>query len=187
MCRVIEVSRSGYFAWLKRTPSQRAQEDEQLTNRIRTIYTRSKGTYGAARIHPDNWLIDGGFVKLTAIAALDEQGICVFGPVPEPKDESRDRYVPLASDAPAVATWRQRMGTQAAKKHLQTAQSGRVAQCPSPQSLRGVTSPSARTDKSTLCRLVGRHYPQFADLVAPFAANWCAPERQCLTTASRRS
>ena len=114
MCRVIEVSRSGYFAWLKRTPSQRAQEDEQLTNRIRTIYTRSKGTYGAARIHPDNWLIDGGFVKLTAIAALDEQGICVFGPVPEPKDESRDRYVPLASDAPAVATWRQRMGTQAA-------------------------------------------------------------------------
>ena len=64
---------------------------------------------------PDNWLIDGGFVKLTANAALDEQGICVFGPVPEPKDESRDRYVPLASDAPAVATWRQRMGTQAAK------------------------------------------------------------------------
>ena len=64
---------------------------------------------------PDNWLIDAGFVKLTAIAALDEQGICVIGPVPEPKDESRDRYVPLASDAPAVATWRQRMGTQAAK------------------------------------------------------------------------
>ena len=64
---------------------------------------------------PDNWLIDAGFVKLTAIAALDEQGICVFGPVPGPKDESRDRYVPLASDAPAVATWRQRMGTQAAK------------------------------------------------------------------------
>ena len=64
---------------------------------------------------PDNWLIDAGFVKLTTIAALDEQGICVIGPVPEPKDDSRDRYVPLASDAPAVATWRQRMGTQAAK------------------------------------------------------------------------
>ena len=48
MGRVLEVSRSGYYAWLKRLPSQRAQEDEQVTNRIRTIYTRSKGTYGAA-------------------------------------------------------------------------------------------------------------------------------------------
>ena len=53
MCRVLEVSRSGYYAWLKRPPSQRTQEDEQLTNRIRTIYTRSKGTYGAARIHAE--------------------------------------------------------------------------------------------------------------------------------------
>ena len=53
MGRVLEVSRSGYYAWLKRLPSQRAQEDEQVTNRIRTIYTRSKGTYGAARIHAE--------------------------------------------------------------------------------------------------------------------------------------
>ena len=53
MCAVLEVSRSGYHAWLKRPPSQRTQEDEQLTNRIRTIYTRSKGTDGAARIHSE--------------------------------------------------------------------------------------------------------------------------------------
>ena len=53
MCRVLEVSRSGYYAWLKRPPSQRIQEDEQLTNHIRTIYTRSKGTYGAPRIHAE--------------------------------------------------------------------------------------------------------------------------------------
>ena len=53
MCTVLEVSLSGYFAWLKRPPSQRTQEDEQLTNRIRTIYTRSKGTYRAARIHAE--------------------------------------------------------------------------------------------------------------------------------------
>ena len=53
MCRVLEVSRIGYYAWLKRPPSQRTQEDEQLTNRIRTIYTGSKGTYGAPRIHAE--------------------------------------------------------------------------------------------------------------------------------------
>ena len=53
MWRVLEVSRSGYYTWLKRPPSQRTQEDEQLTNRIRTIYTHSKGTYGAPRIHAE--------------------------------------------------------------------------------------------------------------------------------------
>jgi len=64
---------------------------------------------------PDNWLVDGGFVKLTAIEALDKKSITVFGPLPEPKDENRDRYAPLASDPPAIAEWRQRMGTEEGK------------------------------------------------------------------------
>lgn len=51
MCRVLEVSTSGYYAWLKRTPSRRAQEDQALTERIKRIHKRSKGTYGAPRIH----------------------------------------------------------------------------------------------------------------------------------------
>lgn len=51
MCRVLEVSTSGYYAWLKRSPSRRAQEDEVLTREIKRIHTHSKGTYGAPRIH----------------------------------------------------------------------------------------------------------------------------------------
>jgi len=51
MCRVLEVSTSGYYAWLKRSQSKRAREDETLTGRIKKIHTRSKGTYGAPRIH----------------------------------------------------------------------------------------------------------------------------------------
>ena len=50
MCRVLGVSTSGYYAWLKRPPSKRAQEDAKLTERIRKIHARSKGTYGAPRI-----------------------------------------------------------------------------------------------------------------------------------------
>lgn len=51
MCRVLEVSASGYYAWLKRPPSRRALEDKILTDEIEQIHTRSKGSYGAPRIH----------------------------------------------------------------------------------------------------------------------------------------
>jgi putative transposase len=50
MCRVLEVSTSGYYAWLKRAPSQRAIVDEALTQQIREIHTWSDGTYGVPRI-----------------------------------------------------------------------------------------------------------------------------------------
>lgn len=38
MCRVLEVSASGYYAWRQRMMSIRAREDEQLQQRIRTIH-----------------------------------------------------------------------------------------------------------------------------------------------------
>ena len=60
-------------------------------------------------------MIDGGFVKLAAIEAVDELGITVFGPVPEPKDETRDRYAPLPTDSDIIAEWRRRMGTKEGK------------------------------------------------------------------------
>jgi putative transposase len=53
MCRVLEVSASGYYAWVHRPPSRRAQEDERLAARIRTLHTLSRGTYGVPRIWED--------------------------------------------------------------------------------------------------------------------------------------
>jgi len=64
---------------------------------------------------PDDWLMDGGFVTLRVIEAATPQ-VRVLAPVPEPKDETRDRYAPRPGDAPAVADWRQRMGTAEAKE-----------------------------------------------------------------------
>jgi hypothetical protein len=65
---------------------------------------------------PHDWLMDGGFVTLSAIEVAEvERRVRVLAPVPEPKDETRDRYVPLPSDSPAVAAWRQRMGTDEAQ------------------------------------------------------------------------
>jgi putative transposase len=50
---VLGVSRSGYYAWVERTPSKRATEDEQLSERIVAIHQRSRGTYGVPRIHAE--------------------------------------------------------------------------------------------------------------------------------------
>ena len=47
MCRVLGVSTSGYYAWCEREPSQRARSNEELLQRIRTIHTKSRETYGA--------------------------------------------------------------------------------------------------------------------------------------------
>lgn len=69
MCRVLEVSPSGYYAWLKRPPSPRAQEDAKLLKRIRDIHRRSKGTYGAPRIHAE-LAADGVHVGRKRVARL---------------------------------------------------------------------------------------------------------------------
>jgi len=53
MCRVLEVSASGYYAWRRRMISVRAKEDEELQLRIGAIYHRSRQTYGAPRIHAE--------------------------------------------------------------------------------------------------------------------------------------
>ncbi len=63
MCRVLGVSTSGFYAWLDRTPSVRAQSDAQLLERIRDIHKRSRHTYGKPRVH----------------AELAEQGVLVGG------------------------------------------------------------------------------------------------------------
>jgi transposase InsO family protein len=51
MCRVLEVSRSGYYAWRKREPSERAKANAQLLAQIRQIHSESFETYGVPRIH----------------------------------------------------------------------------------------------------------------------------------------
>jgi putative transposase len=51
MCRVLDVSASGYYAWRKRPASKRAQEDGVLLRRIRTIHAASRQSYGVPRVH----------------------------------------------------------------------------------------------------------------------------------------
>lgn len=56
MCRVLQISQSGYYVWLRRQaqpPSQRETANRQLSDQIWTVFRRSRGTYGSPRIHAE--------------------------------------------------------------------------------------------------------------------------------------
>src|SRR5690606_18167440 len=61
MCSALEVSASGYYAWLNRPESARAQANRHLLDRIRVAHRRSRGCYGSPRITRD----------------LRDEGLCV--------------------------------------------------------------------------------------------------------------
>ena len=59
LCRVLGVSRSGYYAWRARKPSARALEDEQLRPKVVEAFATGRGTYGSPRVRDE--LVDQGF------------------------------------------------------------------------------------------------------------------------------
>jgi transposase len=65
---------------------------------------------------PKEVLVDGGFVNLEDIEAVQSGGKCeVFAPVAKPRKDTVDRHEPKATDSEEVAGWRKRMGTDEAK------------------------------------------------------------------------
>lgn len=51
MYEVLQVSRSGYYAWHERPSSKRSMQNERLVAQIESIYQQSRQTYGSPRIH----------------------------------------------------------------------------------------------------------------------------------------
>jgi transposase InsO family protein len=50
MCRVLEVTRSGYYAWRRRPPSKHAEHDAELRVVVTAAHDESDGIYGAPRV-----------------------------------------------------------------------------------------------------------------------------------------
>jgi putative transposase len=72
-CRVLGVSRSGYYDWLGRPTSPRVQEDEYLLKLIERIHADSRDTYGSPRVHAELTLGLGMPVNLKRVARLMRQ------------------------------------------------------------------------------------------------------------------
>jgi hypothetical protein len=53
MCRMLHVSRQGFYQWRDRPPSQRQRDDAALTERIRKIHAGHDGRVGVRRVHDE--------------------------------------------------------------------------------------------------------------------------------------
>jgi len=79
LCRVLCVSRSGFYAWLRRKPSDRDLEDERLRPKIVEVFKKGRGTYGSPRVKND--LVEQGYaIGRRRVARLMRdlglQGVC---------------------------------------------------------------------------------------------------------------
>lgn len=72
MCRVLNVSRSGYYYLLAQRPTKRASENQAITQVISTLFTASKGRYGSPKITQDFRAL-GIRVSRTRVARLMKQ------------------------------------------------------------------------------------------------------------------
>ena len=53
LCRVLRVSRSGFYAWQSRPPAPRLLRDQELARKIAVVHTDSRRTYGSPRVHAE--------------------------------------------------------------------------------------------------------------------------------------
>ena len=97
MARVLGVSSSGFYAWLRRGRSARALSDDALAQRIREIHMRSRGTYGAPRIHAE--LAESGVTtgRKRVARLMREAGLAGISRRKGPRTTRRD---PQARPAP---------------------------------------------------------------------------------------
>lgn len=73
LCRVLQVSTAGFYASLRRAPSDRAVKDERLAILIRESFALSRKTYGSPRIHAD--LAQEGVGRNRVIKVMRAEGI----------------------------------------------------------------------------------------------------------------
>lgn len=75
-CRVLEVSRSGFYEWLGRPASARDVDDAHLLDEIRAVHEMSRGTYGAPRVHAELRLDRGHRIGRKRVARLMRLAAC---------------------------------------------------------------------------------------------------------------
>jgi len=73
LCRILEVSRAGFYASIGRPPPPRAVEDEKLAVLVREAHEKSRRTYGSPRVQAELADVHGVFVSRKRIIRLMQQ------------------------------------------------------------------------------------------------------------------
>lgn len=69
MCRLLGITTSGFYAWLRRGPSQRSIENRRLSKHIQQVHSESDGVFGARKVRDCLWML-GFQVGRHRVAAL---------------------------------------------------------------------------------------------------------------------
>src|SRR2546423_9426700 len=80
MCRVLEVSVSGYYAWCQRTPSEHSREDAQLAEKVKIAFQANRCVYGSPRVHAELHAQGLHCSRKRVARLMREQGLCAQRP-----------------------------------------------------------------------------------------------------------
>jgi transposase InsO family protein len=80
LCAALKVSRSGYYAWTRRPPSNRAVGDAKLIPVIRACYAKSRATYGSPRILRDLRALDYRIARKRVARLMRQEGLSARPP-----------------------------------------------------------------------------------------------------------
>lgn len=89
-CEVLEVSRSGYYAWRDRPDSARAKRREELAEKIRAVHKENRGVYGSPRVFQVLKARGEGVCENTVARVMREQEI---------RAKSKKKFVPRTTDS----------------------------------------------------------------------------------------
>jgi transposase len=146
-----------------------AQELVPMLEQIKTRYDKV----------PENTVNDGGFVNLEAITRATEMGCTVYAPLKEEKKQleaGKDPYKKKKCDSPAVAAWRERMGTPEGKAFYRLR--GQIAEWVNAQARnRGLQRFTVRGSKK--CRTVATLFALTHNLIRSLAL--CAEREKMMT------
>jgi putative transposase len=80
MCRVLSVSVSGYYAWVKRSPSRHSREDAYLAEHVKTVFQANRRVYGSPRVHAELQAQGITCARKRVARLMREQGLFALRP-----------------------------------------------------------------------------------------------------------
>lgn len=98
MCRVLEASKSGYYAWLKLSPTPQQQRREELIEMIRSIHLRCRSVYGARRIRQELLRLGQRVTRKTVVRLMKHADIAAKRKKRFKKTTDSNHRLPLADN-----------------------------------------------------------------------------------------